>query len=66
MEGIVDYLDNGIIQSEILNNKSKFIMSGYWWGRGNVNKNSIHKYTYDQQVDRLVSQCKALKINSLF
>ena len=66
MDDIVHYLDNGIVQSEIVNNESRFVMSGYWWGRGNLNKNSIHKYTYDQQVDRLVSQCKALKINYYF
>lgn len=63
---IVKYLKNGIVQSEMLNKDSKFIMSGYWWGRGNVNKNSIHKYTYEQQVNRLVKQCKSLKINYYF
>ena len=66
MENIVDYLKDGIVQSQILNKDSKFIMSGYWWGRGNINKNSIHKYTYDQQVDRLIKQCKTLKINYYF
>lgn len=65
-ESIVHYLDNGIERTEILNSKSKFIVCGYWWGRGNINKNSVHKLTYDQQVDRLVSQCKKLNINYYF
>lgn len=66
MEHLVSYLDNGIVQSDIINQKSKFIMTGYWWGRGNLNKNSIHKFTYDQQVDRIIEQCKALGINYYF
>jgi len=59
-------LQNGIETSEILNPQSTFIMTGYWWGRGNLNRNSISKLTYDQQVDRIITQCKKLRINYYF
>jgi hypothetical protein len=56
-------LENPIIQSEILNKKSRFIIVSYFWGRDNKNKNSVKNLTYGQQVDRLISQCRNLKIN---
>jgi hypothetical protein len=60
------YLDQGIEQKEILNPDSKFIICSYWWGRGNVNKNSTRKLTYDAQINRLIEQCRKLKINYCF
>lgn len=60
------YLEGGIVQSEILNPKSTFMICSYWWGLGKVNKNSIRGLTYDQQVDRLIGQCRKLKINYYF
>ena len=60
------YLEGGIVQTEILNEKSTFMICSYWWGVGNINKNSVKGLTYDQQVDRLISQCKKLKINYYF
>jgi len=63
---LIYYIDNGIVQSQIINKNSKFIICGYWWGRGNTNKNSVRKFTYEQQVDRLIKQCKQHNINYYF
>lgn len=61
-----DYLNGGIIQSEILNESSTFMICSYWWGKGNLNKNSVKGLTYDQQVERLIDQCRKHKINYYF
>lgn len=61
-----NYLNDGIVQSEILNEKSTFMICSYWWGNGVINKNSVRGLTYDQQVDRLITQCRKLKINYYF
>ena len=66
MTDYTTYLDNGIEQSEMLNPDSKFVICSYYWGRGNVNKNSIKKLTYDAQIDRLISDCRRLKLNYCF
>ena len=65
-ETLKNYLNDGIVQTEILNPKSTFMICSYWWGDGVVNKNSVRGLTYDQQVDRLISQCRKLKINYYF
>lgn len=65
-ENLKNYLNDGIVQSEILNPKSTFMICSYWWGNGVVNKNSVRGLTYDQQVNRLISQCRKLKINYYF
>lgn len=48
----------------IVNPKSNFIIIGYWWGRGNVNRNSRDKMTYDQLAQRLIDDCKKHNVNS--
>lgn len=57
------YLDDPILQTEILNNNSNFIIISYFWGRENKNKNSVKGLTYGQQVDRLIGNCRSLNIN---
>lgn len=59
-------LTEGIVQSEILNEKSTFILCSYYWGKGRVNKGSIKKLTYDQQVDRIINDCRKAKVNYYF
>jgi hypothetical protein len=66
MTDYTKYLENGIEQSEMLNPDSNYVIVSYFWGRGNVNKNSIRKLTYDQQVDRLIGNCRKLKLNYCF
>lgn len=61
-----DFLVDGIVQSEILNDKSTFVLCSYYWGKGKVNKGSIRKLTYDQQVDRIIADCKKNKVNYYF
>lgn len=56
----------GIVQSEILNAKSTFVLVSFWWGRGNKNRGSVKNLTYDQQVDRIISCCRKLSINYYF
>jgi hypothetical protein len=41
----------------IINPKSNFVITGYWWGRGNINKNSKDNLTYDQLSQRLIDSC---------
>ena len=57
---------NKKVYSEILNEKSTFLLSGYFWGRNRVNENSIYKLTYQEQVDRLISHCRKYKTNYYF
>jgi len=61
-----DIPTDGIIQTEILNPESTFILVSYYWGKGRVNKGSIYKLTYDQQVERLIKDCKKHKVNYYF
>lgn len=65
-EKMKDYLKDGIVQTEILNDNSTFMICSYWWGEGNVNKNSVHGLTYDQQVSRLIDQCRKVGVNYYF
>lgn len=58
-----DYLKNGIAKTKILNPNSRFIICSYFWGKNNVNKNSIKGMTYGQQSDRLIENCEKLKLN---
>ncbi len=51
---------------KINNHKSKFIVCGYYWGENNINKNSIKKLTYGQQIKRLVDNCEKLNLNYYF
>ena len=53
----------GISTDAIINPQSTFIIAGYWWGRGNVNRNSREGKTYDQLADRLIDICIGLNIN---
>ncbi len=53
----------GISTDDIVNPNSTFIIAGYWWGRGNINRNSREGKTYDQLADRLVYKCIELGIN---
>jgi hypothetical protein len=52
--------------TEILNEKSTFILSGYFWGRNRVNENSVDKLTYLEQVNRIINNCREHKINYYF
>ena len=62
----IKYLDTGNVRSEILNEESSFILTGYYWGTENVNRNSTKKLTYGEQAERLIGQCKKFKINYYF
>lgn len=52
-----------IVQSRILNKESNFVITSYWWGRGNLNKNSRDKLTYDQLAQRFINSCVKSKCN---
>jgi hypothetical protein len=62
----IKYLDNPIEQTEILNRESTFILTGYFWGKDTVNKNSVRGLTYGQQVDRLIGECRKHQVNYYF
>jgi hypothetical protein len=49
-----------------VNKDSNFIIISYWWGRGNINKNSRKQLTYEQLADRLISDCYKTKCNYCF
>lgn len=58
---------NGIATLDFsVNPKSNFVVTSYWWGRGNVNKNSRKSLTYDQLAERLISDCYRTKCNYCF
>lgn len=57
---------NKEVYSEILNEKSNFILSGMYWGANRINENSIYKLTYQEQVDRLIDGCRKHKVNYYF
>lgn len=60
-------LTNNIIEYQSITNKnSKFILTSYFWGANNINKGSIHKLTYLEQVKRLLNDCKKVKVNYYF
>ena len=63
MADLLKYLDNPIITSEMLNDKSSFVICSYYWGRDIISKNSIKNLTYGQYAERLISNCKQLNIN---
>jgi hypothetical protein len=65
-EDPVKYLENPIEKTEILNEDSTFILTGYFWGKDTVNKNSVRGLTYGQQVERLIEQCKKYNVNYYF
>lgn len=50
-------------QYEIVNEKSTFVICGYFWGKNNVNKNNKDGLTYGQLADRLIHYCKKNKTN---
>lgn len=58
-----DYLKNGYSRTEILDKNSSFIITSYYWGENNVNSNSIKGITYGEQANRLIDNCKKLKLN---
>jgi hypothetical protein len=58
---------NGIATVDFeVNKNSKFVIISYWWGKGNVNKNSRKSLTYDQLADRLIQDCYKTKCNYCF
>lgn len=57
---------NKKVYSEILNENSTFLLSGYFWGNDRINENSIYKLTYQQQTERLINGCKKHKVNYYF
>lgn len=61
-----NYFKGAEVHSRILNKNSNFIIVSYYWGKDNVNNGSVHQLTYGQQVERLISNCKKLKINYYF
>lgn len=48
---------------EIVNEKSSFVICGYFWGKNNVNRNNKDGLTYGQLADRLINYCKKNKTN---
>ncbi len=57
--------NNGKIKVD-LSNKSRFTLVSYYWGENKVNKGSINKLTYSQQVERLIEDCKRMGVNYYF
>jgi hypothetical protein len=51
---------------KIFNKDSNFILVSYFWGRNNVNKGSIYKLTYGEQVKRIIEDCTKLEVNYYF
>lgn len=49
-----------------VNPKSNFVVTSYWWGKGNINKNSRKSLTYDQLAERLIDDCYRSKCNYCF
>lgn len=62
----MDYLQDVVVRSRILNDLSTFILVSYYWGETVVNKGSVHSLTYGQQVDRMIKNCEDLRINYYF
>ena len=65
---IVNYRDNDSLrqvnyQYEIINEKSTFVMCGYYWGKDNINKNNKDGLTYGDLAQRLINYCKKNKCN---
>jgi len=60
------YLENPIEQTEILNSDSTFVLTGYFWGRDTINRNSVRGLTYGQQVERLIGECRKHSVNYYF
>lgn len=52
-----------VMKDLTLNPKSSFVIVSYWWGRNNINKNSVRNRTYDQQAKELVESCIKHKCN---
>lgn len=50
-------------QYEIVNQKSTFVICGYYWGKDNINKNNKEGMTYGQLAQRLINYCKKNKCN---
>ena len=50
-------------QYEIVNQKSTFVICGYYWGKDNINKNNKQDLTYGQLAQRLINYCKKNKCN---
>lgn len=63
VERIDKYTAN--IYESFVNPKSGFIITGYWWGRGNTNRNSRDNLTYDQLADRLMNDCRRYNVNCI-
>lgn len=59
-------LSSGTIYTKHLNKESSFYLVSYFWGKGKINKNSIHNLTYDKQVERLIKDCKKHNVNYFF
>ena len=59
---IGDFNAKAIFNFEI-NKDSDFVITSYWWGRGNINRNSRENKTYDQLADRLIDDCIRNKCN---
>ena len=57
---------NKEIKQSLQNKNSSFILISYYWGKNVVNKGSIYKLTYGQQVDRLIQDCKNTQTNYFF
>lgn len=49
-----------------VNKDSNFLFISYWWGKGNINKNSRKNLTYDQLTNRLIDDCYKTKCNYCF
>lgn len=54
------------IKSNFDNKKSNFVLISYYWGENVINKGSIYKLTYGEQVERLIKDCYKTKTNYYF
>lgn len=54
------YYDKVLLNFEygIVNKKSNFCITGYYWGKNNVNRNSREGKTYGELAQRMIDSCK--------
>jgi hypothetical protein len=75
---IENIINDTILDVNIINEESKFVIVTYWWGRGNLNKNfqrpcpdevkegqslTKHGITFDRMAEGWVRNCKKFKCN---
>jgi hypothetical protein len=78
MEELRNIIENTSMTPVIINKNSKFVMVTYWWGRGNLNKNTqwpcpfevkpgqpldVQPIKYEDMIDRWIATCVANNCN---